>query len=132
MGRPRKHRKERRSLPEVLASELPVEVNMLEFTSTVEGLRSEQARIKSWLESRVPGGGADLLGPVMAHTGFDQAQWFAQVLGKPKIEPFRTTAPRECYGCGEVVDGRLFPDTLLDPEHPERSLCGGCVGQAPQ
>ncbi len=129
MGQIRRQGKEVRSLPEVLAAELPVELNMLEFTSTTEGLRAELERVRSWLDSRVPGGGADLLGPVLDAVGFDVGRWYATTaLVKPEVRPFRTTAPRECFGCRQIVDGNLFPDTLLDPDHPERSLCRDCAG----
>jgi hypothetical protein len=72
-----------RSLPEVLASALPAELNMLEFCSTVEGLRFEQSRIRDWLELQCPGCGSDLLGPVLEYVGFDVAGWYRRVLSAP-------------------------------------------------
>lgn len=78
MGRVRRHR--RLTAPEVLAAEMPAELNMLMFCSTVEGLRFEQNRIRDWIEEQVPGRGSELLGPVLAHVGFDQAEWYRRVL----------------------------------------------------
>jgi hypothetical protein len=59
---------------------MPAELLMLEFCSTVEGLRAEQNRIVKWLNGQVPGRGQDLLGPVLEYTGFDMADWYRRVL----------------------------------------------------
>ncbi len=80
MGRVKRHR--RLSAPEVLAAEMPAELNMLEFCSTVAGLRAEQNRIVEWLDGQVPGRGRDLLGPVLEHVGFDMAAWYRQALAQ--------------------------------------------------
>lgn len=53
---------------------------MLEFCTTVEGLRAELHRISVWLDEQVPGRSADLLGPVLEHVGFDMADWYRRVL----------------------------------------------------
>lgn len=66
--------------PEVLAAAMPAESNMLEFCSTVEGLRAEQHRIVEWLDGQVPGRGHDLLPAALAHVGFDIAGWYRRVL----------------------------------------------------
>lgn len=78
MGRIR--RNGRLTAPEVLAANMPAELNMLEFCSTVEGLRLELHRIAEWLEGQCPGYGKDLLHPVLQHIGFDQAEWYRRVL----------------------------------------------------
>ena len=78
MGRVRRHR--RLTAPEVLAAEMPAELNMLMFCSTVEGLRFEQNRIRDWIEEQVPGRGSELLGPVLGLVGFDQAEWYRRTL----------------------------------------------------
>lgn len=80
VGRVRRKGVEVRSLPEVLAAELPVELNMLDFCFTLEGLRVEKARIRVWLDDQVPGFGAGLLEPVLAAVGFDTAGWYRRVL----------------------------------------------------
>jgi hypothetical protein len=59
---------------------MPAELLMLEFCSTVEGLRAELHRIRVWLDEQVPGRGHDLLGPVLEHVGFDMAGWYRRVL----------------------------------------------------
>ncbi len=56
------------------------ELLMLEFCSTVEGLRHEQNRIVEWLEEQVPGRGRDLLGPLLEHVEFNMAGWYRQAL----------------------------------------------------
>lgn len=81
MGRVKRHG--RLSAPEVLAAELPAELLMLEFCGTLAGLRAEQGRIRAWLDERVPGRGAELLAPVLTHTGFDVAGWYRRVLTEP-------------------------------------------------
>jgi hypothetical protein len=81
VGRVRRQR--RLTAPEVLAAAMPAELNMLEFCSTVEGLRFEQGRIVEWLEAQVPGRGTDLIGPVLEHVGFDVAGWYRRVLTSP-------------------------------------------------
>jgi hypothetical protein len=81
MGRVRRAR--RLTAPEVLASVMPAELNMLEFCGSVEGLRFELGRIRVWLEEQVPGRGSDLLGPVLEHVGFDMAGWYRRVLSQP-------------------------------------------------
>ena len=78
MGRVRRHR--RATTPELLAAALPAELNMLEFCSTVEGLRSEMHQIGVWLDEQVPGRGTALLPAVLAHIGFDMAGWYRRVL----------------------------------------------------
>ncbi len=84
MGRVRRHR--RLTAPEVLAAEMPAELLMLEFCSTVDGLRVEMGRIRVWLDEQVPGRGHDLLGPVLEHTGFDTAGWYRRVLTQQPVE----------------------------------------------
>ncbi len=74
MGRVRRHR--RLTAPELLVAGMPAELLMLEFCSTVEGLRFEMGRIRDWIETQVPGRGHDLLGPVLEHAGFDMAGWY--------------------------------------------------------
>lgn len=78
MGRVRRHRT--LSTPEVLAAAMPAELNMLEFCSTVEGLRCEMHRIGVWLDEQVPGRGSALLPAVLAHIGFDMAGWYRLAL----------------------------------------------------
>ncbi len=78
MGRVRRHRT--LSAPEVLAAALPAELNMLEFCGTVEGLRSEMHQISRWLDEQVPGRGNVLLPGVLAHIGFDMAEWYRRAL----------------------------------------------------
>ncbi len=78
MGRVRRHWT--LSTPEVLAAGMPAELNMLEFCSTVEGLRSEMHRISKWLDEQVPGRGSVLLPSVLAYIGFDTANWYRRVL----------------------------------------------------
>jgi hypothetical protein len=68
------------STPEVLAAAMPAELLMLEFCSTVEGLRFELGRIKVWLDEQVPGRGSALLPGVLAHIGFEMAVWYRWVL----------------------------------------------------
>ncbi len=83
MGRVRRHR--RLTAPEVLAAEMPAELLMLEFCSTVDGLRVEMGRIRVWLDEQVPGRGSALLPAVLAHIGFDMAGWYRRVLTAPLI-----------------------------------------------
>jgi hypothetical protein len=59
---------------------MPAELLMLEFCSTVEGLRSELGRIRVWLDEQVPGRGSVLLPAVLAYIGFDTANWYRRVL----------------------------------------------------
>jgi hypothetical protein len=82
MGRVRRYR--RFTTPEILAAALPAELNMLEFCSTVEGLRAEMGRIRVWLDEQVPGRGNVLLPAVLAHIGFDMAGWYRRVLTQPE------------------------------------------------
>jgi hypothetical protein len=81
VGRVKRHR--RLSAPEVLAANMPAELNMLEFCSTVEGLRFEQVRIGDWLEQTAPHGGRDLLPAVLQLVGFETAEWYRRVLSQP-------------------------------------------------
>ena len=78
MGRVRRHH--RLTTPEVSAAVMPAELLMLEFCSTVEGLRHEQNRIVEWLDGQVPGRGRELLPAVLEHTGFVLGDWYRRAL----------------------------------------------------
>lgn len=69
--------------PEVLAAEMPAEVNLLEFCGTVDGLKAEMGRVRDWIDGVVPGGGDALLMPVLEGVGFDLADWYRRVLSAP-------------------------------------------------
>ena len=73
----------RAATPELLAAAMPAELNLLEFCGTTEGLQAEMGRIRAWIDEQAPGKGADLLGLVLEHVGFDYAEWYRRVLTQP-------------------------------------------------
>ena len=81
MGRLRR-KSVRVATPELLAAEMPAELNMLMFCGTVAGLRAEQNRIVDWINEQVPGRGNELLGLVLEHVGFDMAEWYRHTLSQ--------------------------------------------------
>ena len=82
MGRLRR-KSVRVATPELLATSMPAEVNLLEFCGTTEGLKAEMERIRAWIDEQAPGRGDDLLAPVLEHVGFDYAEWYRRVLTQP-------------------------------------------------
>ncbi len=78
VGRVRRHG--RLTTPEVLAAEMPAELNLLEFCGTVEGLRAEFRKISVWIDEQVPGRGDDLLLPLLRYIGFDFGEWYRKAL----------------------------------------------------
>ena len=54
------------------------------------------------------------------------ADHFKALFGwKPSVQPFHTTANRECGNCHAVKPGSGF-DVLVTPSRPDLNLCRGC------